>query len=149
MKKILLILVAVVLSVATYSQVPLVDYKPVIVPSKTTRSSGNGNQPPFYSVNPQRPMQENFVTVAAYYYDSNTQDYKRTKIKINPVKDYFGELEIYVRGVLDNSSYSARWHSCNNRASKVSAEFDGNMLANNFEWKASGGQMIGTVYFNY
>lgn len=151
MRKIILILVGLVLTAGVYSQVPLVEYKPVIVPNRSSGSSNNEyvRQPPSYSVQPHGAMKDSYMTVTAYYYDSNTQDYKRTKIKINPIKDHFGELNLYVRGVLNNSGYSASWDSCNDLARKVNAHSDGDLLANNFEWKASSGGLMGTVYFNY
>jgi len=74
---------------------------------------------------------------------------KRTKIKINLEKSYFGEIEIYVRAVLDRSQYRESWISCNNKAFKVNASFDNEFIVNNFEWKVGTTTTLGTIYFNY
>ncbi len=162
MKKIISILAFSVLSTVTYSQVPLVEYKPVIVGgsnsnnnSSNERNRGNSNgyfpNVPSYST-PNRSTTQNYQTVGAYFFDTSSQSFKRTKIKINLRESYFGETEIYVRAVLDRSSYRENWRDCNNRAVKVSALQDDEIIVDNFEWKVeliTLGATLGTIYFNY
>ena len=73
---------------------------------------------------------------------------KRTKIKINFGESYSGETEIYVRAVLDRSLYRESWRDCNNRAVRVNALLDKEIIVNNFEWKVEH-TALGTIYFNY
>lgn len=152
MKKIFLILVGTVFSLIAYSQVPLVEYKPVTVPPNN--NSGNGTvrkqDVPLYS-SPSNSQQQ-FKTIGAYYYDASSQDFKRIKIKINPIESDFGGTDIYVRAVLNRSSHIENWTGCNNRASKIDELFDTDIVVNNFEWKVSGvsiGGIVSTIYFNY
>lgn len=156
MKKIISTLAFVALSITTYSQVPLVEYKPVIINKSNSnrsyeynRENNNGYFPniPSYST-PNCSTAQNYQTVGAYFYDTSSQSFKRTKIKINLVRSYSGEIEIYVRGILDRSSYRESWRDCNNRAVKVNALFDKDIIVNNFEWKVEHTNW-GTIYFNY
>lgn len=158
MKKIISILVFATLSTVAYSQVPLVEYKPVIV--DRSNNNGNGNNEyhrennngyfpnvPSYST-PNRSTTQNYQTVGAYFYDTSSQSFKRTKIQINFGESYSGETEIYVRAVLDRSLYRESWRDCNNRAVKVNALLDKKIIVNNFEWKVEH-TTLGTIYFNY
>lgn len=156
MKKIISILVFTVLPTVAYSQLPLVEYKPVIVgksnsnsSNEHTRSNSNGYFPnvPSYST-PNRSTTQNYQTVGAYFYDTDSKSFKRTKIKINLTETYFGEIEIYLRGVLDRSLYRESWRDCNNRAIRVNELLDNEFVVNNFEWKVER-TIVGTIYFNY
>ena len=151
MKKIISILAFTVLPIA-YSQLPLVEYKPVIVGKSNNNSSnehnrGNSNgyfpNVPSYST-PNRSTAQSYQTVGAYFFDASSQNFKRTKIKINLGESYSGETEIYVRAVLDRSLY----RDCNNRAVRVNALLDKEIIVNNFEWKVEH-TTLGTIYFNY
>ena len=113
MKKIISILAFTVLPTIAYSQLPLVEYKPVIVGKSNNNSSnehnrGNSNgyfpNVPSYST-PNRSTTQSYQTVGAYFFDASSQNFKRTKIKINLGESYSGETEIYVRAVLDRSLY--------------------------------------------
>lgn len=153
MKKVLLILVGTMFSLITYSQIPLVKYKPVTV--QKNNNSGNSTikmqDVPLYStpITPQQQTnQQGFKVIGAYFYDTDSKSFKRTKIKINLTETYFGEIEIYLRGVLDRSSYRESWRDCNNRASKVNALFDTDIIVDNFEWKVEHSP-VGAIYFNY
>lgn len=150
MKKIISILAFTALSTVAYSQVPLVEYKPVTVP----RSNNSGTKipdVPLYSMpnnSYQQSNQQSYQTVGAYVYDTSSQSFKRTKIKINLGESYSGEIEIYVRAVLDRSLYRESWRDCNNRASRVNELLDNEFVVNNFEWKVER-TIVGTIYFNY
>ena len=162
MKKIIAFLAFTTLSTVVYPQLPLVEYKPVIVGGNNNKSNSNkecnfennnGYFPniPSYST-PNRSTTQNFQIVGAYFFDTSSKSFKRTKIKINLGESYSGEIEIYVRAVLDRSLYGEKWQECNNKATKVSALFDKEFIVNNFEWKvehSSIGATIGTIYFNY
>lgn len=156
MKKIISTLALVALPIITYSQVPLVEYKPVIVDKSNSyrsneynRDNNNGYFPnvPSYST-PNRSITQNYQTVGAYFFDASSQNFKRTRIKINLERSYSGEIEIYVRAILDRSLYRESWRDCNNRAVKVNALFDKDIIVNNFEWKVEH-TIWGTIYFNY
>lgn len=156
MKKIISTLALVALPIVTYSQVPLVEYKPVIVDKSNSyrsnehnRENNNGYFPnvPSYST-PNRSTTQNYQTVGAYFFDASSQNFKRTKIKINLERSYSGEIEIYVRAILDHSLYRESWRNCNNRAVKVNALLDKEIIVNNFEWKVEH-TILGTIYFNY
>lgn len=82
------------------------------------------------------------------FFDTSSQNFKRTKIKINFGESYSGETEIYVRAVLDRSLYRESWRDCNNRAVRVNALLDKEIIVNNFEWKVEH-TALGTIYFNY
>lgn len=156
MKKIISILAFTVLPTVAYSQLPLVEYKPVIVGKSNNNSSNEHNQGnsngyfpnvPSYST-PNRSTTQNYRTVGAYFFDTSSQNFKRTKIKINFGESYSGETEIYVRAVLDRSLYRESWRDCNNRAVRVNALLDKEIIVNNFEWKVEH-TALGTIYFNY
>lgn len=154
MKKIISILVFATLPVVAYSQVPLVEYKPVIIPRNNSNSITIQNVPsysnPGYSN--RQSNSSNYQVVGAYFFDTNSKSFKRTKIKINLGESYFGETEIYVRGILDRSFHRENWKDCNNRAIKVSSLFDNEIILDNFEWKVENvtiGGYLSTVYFNY
>ena len=91
MKKIISILAFTVLPTIAYSQLPLVEYKPVIVSKSNNNSSnehnrGNSNgyfpNVPSYST-PNRSTTQSYQTVGAYFFNASSQNFKRTKIKIN------------------------------------------------------------------
>lgn len=152
MKKVISFLVFAALSTICYSQVPLVDYEPVIIErssNNTTRQNYNGYSLERQSYSsPAQPSGNRFQTIAAYYYDSRTQNWKRTKIKVNVVNSSLGGIDIYVRGFLDRSTYMDNWRDCNNRAFRVSNITDQEFIVNNFEWKVDRTD-LGTIYFNY
>ena len=113
------------------------------------RSNNNGYFPnvPSYST-PNRSTTQSYQTVGAYFFDASSQNFKRTKIKINLGESYSGETEIYVRAVLDRSLYRESWRDCNNRAVRVNALLDKEIIVNNFEWKVEHTTLV-TIYFNY
>lgn len=157
MKKIISILAFTVLPTVAYSQLPLVEYKPVIVGKSNNNSSNEHNQGntngyfpnvPSYSTPNRSTTTQNYQTVGAYFFDTSSQNFKRTKIKINFGESYSGETEIYVRAVLDRSLYRESWRDCNNRAIRVNALLDKEIIVNNFEWKVEH-TTLGTIYFNY
>lgn len=145
-----LVLVGLLLTLNSYAQAPLVSYKPVIIPRSTTQPATTIPTTPDYYPQQSAPARPSYTTIGAYYIDNSTGSFKRTKIKINPTQNYFGETVLYVRGVLNRSSYSESWHDSNTTATKVSKNFDSDVIVNNFEYKADvylpG---IKTVYFNY
>ena len=159
MKKTIFVLALTALSTVAYSQVPLVEYKPVIVGRSNGNNSNRNNEynrennngyftnVPSYST-PNRSTTQNYQTLGAYVYDINSKSFKRTKIKINLEEAYSGEIEIYVRAVLDRSLYRESWRDCNNRAIRVNELSDNEFVVNNFEWKVEH-SAIGTIYFNY
>lgn len=102
---------------------------------------------PSYST-PNRSTTQSYQTVGAYFFDASSQNFKRTKIKINLGESYSGETEIYVRAVLDRYLYRESWRDCNNRAVRVNALLDKEIIVNNFEWKVEH-TTLGTIYFNY
>ena len=98
MKKIISILAFTVLPTIAYSQLPLVEYKPVIVGKSNNNSSnehnrGNSNgyfpNVPSYST-PNRSTAQSYQTVGAYFFDASSQNFKRTKIKIKFRRILFG-----------------------------------------------------------
>lgn len=156
MKRIFSILVFTALPAVAYSQLPLVEYKPVIVGNNNNNSSNEYNQGnsngyfpnvPSYST-PNRPVTQNYQTIGAYFFDASSQSFKRTKIKINLGESYLGETEIHVRAILDRSLYRESWRDCNDRAVRVNALLDKEFIVNNFEWKVEH-TVLGTIYFNY
>lgn len=70
------------------------------------------------------------------------------KIKINFGEFYLGEIEIYVRVVLDCFLYRESWRDCNNRVVRVNVLLDKEIIVNNFEWKVEY-MVLGIIYFNY
>lgn len=134
MKKIVTISIGCLLSITAYSQVPFVTYETV---PKTGQTNPN-------SYNQKRSPQGDYQTAAGYYYDNYSQKFKRIKIRVNSVS-YYGQPQVYIKGIY-NPQYNM-WSDCNSQASKVSIQFDGESIVNNFEWKA---QIlnIGTIYFN-
>ena len=133
MKKITTVFIGCLLSVAAYSQVPFVTYEAVPI-------NGQSNN----SYKEQPTQQQHYQTAAGYYYDSFAKDFKRIKIKIN-TSNVFGQPQVFLKGVY-NAQYNM-WSDYNNQASKVNFQFDGEDIANNFEWKAQIPN-IGTIYFN-
>ena len=146
MKKIISILAFTVLPTIAYSQLPLVEYKPVIVGKSNNNSSNEHNRGNSNGYFPNTT--QSYQTVGAYFFDASSQNFKRTKIKINLGESYSGETEIYVRAVLDRYLYRESWRDCNNRAVRVNALLDKEIIVNNFEWKVEH-TTLGTIYFNY
>ena len=79
------------LSTVVYPQLPLVEYKPVIVGGNNNKSNSNkeynfennnGYFPniPSYST-PNRSTTQNFQIVGAYFFDTSSKSFKRTKSK--------------------------------------------------------------------
>lgn len=154
MKKIILIIATTFLSTVAYSQLPLVDYKPVYVPQRTTQPVPRPNIPSYSVPNMsyQQVEQSKLQTIAAYFWDSTLEKFKRTKIKICLMESFDGGYDIYVRAMLDRSSYKDYWKECNNIATKVSPQFDSELIVDNFEWKIENitlGSSQGKLYFNY
>ena len=154
MKKIFSIIATTFLSTVAYSQLPLVDYKPVYVPQRATQPVRRPNIPS-YSV-PDIPYQQGkqskLQTVAAYFWDSTLEKFKRTKIKICLIEAFNGGYDIYVRAMLDRSSYKDYWKECNDIATKVRPQLDPELIVDNFEWKIENvtlGSSQGKLYFNY
>ncbi|NDV83539.1 hypothetical protein [Bacteroides sp. 51] len=133
MKRITILLLGTLCSILVYSQVPFSTYESV---------PRNGQQ-----TTPQYQKKEvQFQTTAGYYYDSYSKDFKRIRIKINPVSNGYGGAVIYLRATY-NSDYDV-WAECNVQASKVEKYSDGDFFANRFEWKVQD-RNVGTIYFNY
>lgn len=132
MKRFLITLAGALFSFIVYSQVPFVTYETV---------PNNGKQSTYRQ---QQQSQPQYQTTAGYYYDNFTKDFKRIKIKINSISTY-GQPQVYLKGIY-NVQYNM-WSDCNSQASKVNMQFDGETIANNFEWKAQV-LNIGTIYFN-
>lgn len=89
MKKIISILAFTVLPTVAYSQLPLVEYKPVIVgksnnnsSNEQSRSNSNGYFPnvPSYST-PNRSTTQNYQTVGAYFLIQVHRALKGRKLK--------------------------------------------------------------------
>lgn len=130
MKRIFIILITCTLSAIAYSQVPLSRYHSI-----------------YENENSQMNSQQNqrYTTVAGYYYDNNTQRFKRAKIKINPTQSFTGTI-IYLKATY-LPEYE-RWMGEGDAvASKINPYIDGEDLANNFEWKVNSSR--GVIYFNY
>lgn len=142
-----LAMLGIVLALNSYAQLPLVRYKPVIVPRTKTRSN---TTTPNYNQQQYSQPQPSYTTIGAYYVDKKTNSFKRTKIKISLTQNTFGETVLYVRGVLDRSFTQEYWQDANIMATKVNKYSDAEVIVNNFEYKANvylpG---IATVYFNY
>lgn len=132
MKKIATISIGCLLSIAAYSQVPFVSYEAV---PRTGQPKSNTYK---------QQSERDYQTTAGYYYDNYSQNFKRIKIRINSIS-YYGQPQVYIKGIY-NSQYNM-WSDCNNQASKVNIQFDGESIADNFEWKAQV-LNIGTIYFN-
>lgn len=136
-------------SLASMGQVNFTEYitvptPPINVPTPSLR--GNTYQQPQqqYQQNYQQPTQkQTFPTIGGYYIYNGKL--KRIKIRVNGVSN-FGQASVYLRSVYDNT-YNM-WNDCNTQAYKVDEAFDGEYLANNFEWKVST-NFYGTIYFNY
>lgn len=143
MKKIILALAFTTLSTVAYSQ--LVEYKPVIVPK--TRTS---DVPSYSSPNNtyQQSNQQHYQVIGAYYFDANSQKFKRIKIKVSTVDIGYGRQQLYLRGTY-NSFYES-WSECNTQVQKVGQIIgvDSDVVIDNFEWKAQS-TTLGTIYFNY
>lgn len=133
MKKIAMTIFCCLLSVAAYSQIPFVTYENTPRNGQTNSNSYNRQQ-----------AQPRYQIAAGYYYDSYSQNFKRIKIRINTAS-FYGQPQVYLKGVY-NAQYNM-WTDFNNQASKVDAYFDGEQIANNFEWKVQIPN-IGTIYFN-
>lgn len=132
MNKIAIAFICGLFSLTSYSQVPFVHYE-------TVPNNGNSN------VYNRQQSQPHYQMAAGYYYDNYSQNFKRIKIKVNATSIY-GQPQIYLKGIY-NSQYNI-WSDCDNKASKVDANLDGEVIANNFEWKVQA-LNIGIIYFNY
>lgn len=147
MKKILLSLLGITFSVVAYSQIPLVEYKPVRVERSNNNSNVRTYSNPYldpYKVNNQPQVsQSNGETIVGYVFNTNTNNFKRTKIK---VKSVYGSLHI-------TAIYNGRteqWYDFNIQARKVGqiVGMDSELIRDNFEWKVEN-TVVGTIYFNY
>lgn len=139
----IILLAAALFSFTVKAQINWVEYAPV--PNPSANSSNNtlpttGN--PFGYNQPSRGAQQDYPIVGAYYYSNRRL--KRIKIKINPSYSY-GLVSVYMRGVYDSTTNM--WISTNLQATKVDKAFDGEFIADNFEWKAYH-QFYGNIYFN-
>jgi len=147
MKKILLSLLGITFSVVAYSQIPLVEYKPVRVERSNNNSNVRTYSNPYldpYKINNQPQVsQSNGETIVGYVFNTNTNNFKRTKIK---VKSVYGSLHI-------TAIYNGRteqWYDFNIQARKVGqiVGMDSELIRDNFEWKVEN-TVVGTIYFNY
>ena len=147
MRKILLSLLGITFSVVAYSQIPLVEYKPVRVERSNKNSNVRTYSNPYldpYKVNNQPQVsQSNGETIVGYVFNTNTNNFKRTKIK---VKSVYGSLHI-------TAIYNGRteqWYDFNIQARKVGqiVGMDSELIRDNFEWKVEN-TVVGTIYFNY
>lgn len=130
MKRLLTTLAGTLFSFIVYSQVPFVTYE--AVPNDRQQNTYRQQQQPQYQI------------TSGYYYDNFTKAFKRIKIKINSTSTY-GQPQVYIRSVY-NAQYNM-WSDCNNKASKVNIQLDGETISNSFEWKTQV-LNIGTIYFN-
>ena len=147
MKKVLLSLLGITFSVVAYSQIPLVEYKPVRVERSNNNSNVRTYSNPYldpYKINNQPQVsQSNGETIVGYVFNTNTNNFKRTKIK---VKSVYGSLHI-------TAIYNGRteqWYDFNIQARKVGqiVGMDSELIRDNFEWKVEN-TVVGTIYFNY
>ena len=147
MRKILLSLLGITFSVVAYSQIPLVEYKPVRVERSNNNSNVRTYSNPYldpYKINNQPQVsQSNGETIVGYVFNTNTNNFKRTKIK---VKSVYGSLHI-------TAIYNGRteqWYDFNIQARKVGqiVGMDSELIRDNFEWKVEN-TVVGTIYFNY
>ena len=147
MKKILLSLLGITFSVVAYSQIPLVEYKPVRVERSNNNSNVRTYSIPYFDpyniyIHPQ-VSQSYGETIVGYVFNTNTNNFKRTKIK---VKSVYGSLHI-------TAIYNGRteqWYDFNIQARKVGqiVGMDSELIRDNFEWKVEN-TVVGTIYFNY
>lgn len=98
MKKIISILAFTVLPTVAYSQLPLVEYKPVIVGKSNNNSNNEHNQGnsneyfpnvPSYST-PNRSTTQNYQTIGAYFLIQVHRILKERKLKSisgNPIRE--------------------------------------------------------------
>ena len=82
-------------------------------------------------------------TIVGYVFNTNTNNFKRTKIKVQSV---YGSLHI-------TAIYNGRteqWYDFNIQARKVGqiVGMDSELIRDNFEWKVEN-TVVGTIYFNY
>lgn len=147
MKKVLLSLLGITFSVVAYSQIPLVTYEPVRVERSNNNSNVRTYSNPYldpYKLNNQPQVsQSNGETIVGYVFNTNTNNFKRTKIK---VKSVYGSLHI-------TAIYNGRteqWYDFNIQARKVGqiVGMDSELIRDNFEWKVEN-TVVGTIYFNY
>lgn len=147
MKKVLLSLLGITFSVVAYSQIPLVTYEPVRVERSNNNSNVRTYSNPYldpYKINNQPQVsQSNGETIVGYVFNTNTNNFKRTKIK---VKSVYGSLHI-------TAIYNGRteqWYDFNIQARKVGqiVGMDSELIRDNFEWKVEN-TVVGTIYFNY
>lgn len=138
MKRLIISLFITFMGTILYSQAPFVQYQSV------PRQGQKQGQTRTY--NYQQQQQPRFYTIAGYYYDTYSENFKRIRIKVNTVSNGYGRPAIYLRGVY-NAMYDI-WSDCNTLTTKVEAYLDGELIANNFEWKVQA-LNIGTIYFNY
>lgn len=137
MKKVMLIL-AMMLSVMSVNA-QFVEYKPVY----TNPPAQQYSVPSFGLEMPQMPQStEEYTDVGAYYIKNN----QVVRVKIRVRETYSGgrrSLTVvgYYGGPLDSL---LRIHAL---VSKVVRNLDGEVIANNFEWKANTAP-FGKVYFN-
>lgn len=99
MKKIISILAFTVLPTVAYSQLPLVEYKPVIVGKSNNNSSNEHNQGntngyfpnvPSYSTPNRSTTTQNYQTVGAYFLIQVHRILKEQKLKsisVNPIRE--------------------------------------------------------------
>ena len=147
MKKVLLSLLGITFSVVAYSQIPLVTYEPVRVERSNNNSNVRTYSNPYldpYKINNQPQVsQSNGETIVGYVFNTNTNNFKRTKIN---VKSVYGSLHI-------TAIYNGRteqWYDFNIQARKVGqiVGMDSELIRDNFEWKVEN-TVVGTIYFNY
>ena len=147
MKKVLLSLLGITFSVVAYSQIPLVTYEPVRVERSNNNSNVRTYSNPYldpYKINNQPQVsQSNGETIVGYVFNTNTNNFMRSKIK---VKSVYGSLHI-------TAIYNGRteqWYDFNIQARKVGqiVGMDSELIRDNFEWKVEN-TVVGTIYFNY
>ena len=116
-----------------------VEYKPVYVNPPTQHNS----VPSYRMELPQVPQpEENFVDIGAYYIKNN--QFVRIKVRVKETI-YSGRSSLTVVGY-----YSGPLNSLiktYGQVSKVIKLYDGEVVANNFEWKSNIAS-YGTIYFN-
>lgn len=143
MKKLLLSILGFTLPIAAYSQ--LVDYEPVII-NRNNSSYGstyyNPYSDPYRSNSRSLYGEEREFRIIGYVYNPNTNNFKRTKIKVK-----LNNIHFYLSAIYNGKT--EKWHEgLHYQVKKIDSLLDSEFIQDNFEWKVEH-TLIGTIYFNY
>lgn len=138
MKKVMLL--SVMMSVTLGMKAQFVRYTPVYIQPSTPQTS----VPSFEMDLPRAPQpEENYANVGAYYIKNN--QFVRIKIRVKE-EIYSGRSSLTVVGYYGGPLNSLiRTYG---QVTKVVKLYDGDIVANNFEWKSSIAS-YGKIYFNW